>query len=486
MKWPSVRTAIVVGLTLRLLAAVYSQGYAMHDDHFVIEDGPYRWFLPDHGGWFDRAAPPGHSVAYPAMLFGLLTACTGLGITDPQTQMLVMRLLHALFATLAIPLAAAIARRVGTEESARAAAFLVAVFWILPFLSVRNLIEVVCIPPLMLGTFLVIRRQTIRDVIVAGLAFSIAFMFRYHTAILPATFIVVLAYQREWRMNIVLGLSFVICISLTQGLIDLAVWGRFLAAPLTYWQNFVTGTDQYTQGPFYQYAALLVGLLLPPASLMLLWKVFTDKRPALRFELVLPIVLFVIAHSFIANKQERFIIPILPLLVVAVAVAWTDRPTAQTSSAAARRWSTALWWWFWIFNSILLALFTFSYSKRSRVESLTYLSHLPNVKLVAVIARDGVFVPSFYLGRGIPHYTVSTDTTSTSWDSLHARTPTHVVFYDITSRDLLLSRVDSILPGRLEALTEVDPGLLDATLHWLNPKGNKNETSVVYRVTNDK
>ncbi len=479
MKFPSIRIAILIGLALRILAAVFSPGYAMHDDHFVIEDGPFRWFLEDHGGWFDRDVPPGHSVVYPGIIYGILVACINVGITDPQTQMLVMRILHALLATLTIPLAAAIARRIGSEDSARAAAFLVAVFWILPFLSVRNLIEVVSITPLMAGVYLALRRANVRDVLLAGLAFALAFVFRYHTAVIPATMIVVLAWRKERRMALLFGLSFVLAICLTQGIVDLIVWGQFLVAPATYWMNFVTGSDAYANGPIYQYLLLIVGLLIPPTSLILLWCLFKDKRPALRYEVLLPILVFVLAHSLIANKQERFIIPVVPLLLVAVAVAWTDR-TSQFPRTTT--WMNIAWLWFWIVNSSLLGLFTFSYSKRSRVESLTYLERLPGVERVAVIAKPGVFVPWFYLGHKRTTLTVLTDTTSASWKDLPTLAPTHVVFYDVASRDALLRRVDSLTPGRLIQLTEIEPGLLDATLHWLNPRGNKNEVSVVYEV----
>ncbi|MBK9184111.1 MAG: DUF2079 domain-containing protein [Ignavibacteria bacterium] len=482
MLLPSIRTAIIVGLVLRLLAAVFSPGYAMHDDHFVIEDGPYQWFLADHGGWFNRDVVPGHSVVYPGILYGILSACIGIGITDPQTQMLVMRILHALLATLAIPLAAAIARRIGSEESAKAAAFLVAVFWVLPFLGVRNLIEVVCIPPLMTGVFLVLRRGSMRDIVLAGLAFAVAFLFRYHTAVIPATMTMVLMVRREWRMAIGLVVSYATVICLTQGIVDLLVWGQFLIAPITYWMNFVTGSDEYANGPLYQYVLLLVGLLIPPTSLVLLWRLFTDKRSSLRYEVLLPIVVFVVAHSFIANKQERFIIPVVPLLLVVVAVAWIDRP--QRSSGPVR-WTSIALGWFWAVNTVLLTLFIFSYSKRSRVESLSYLHGIAGADRVAVIAKPGVFVPSFYLGHEIKTITVLTDTTSSSWGELSAFAPTHVVFYDITSRDVLLQRVNDLIPGHLTQLVEVEPGLLDATLHWLNPRGNKNETSIVYEVTSN-
>jgi len=478
MKWPSLRTTILIGLALRLVAAFFSQGYAMHDDHFVIEDGPMQWFLPDHGGWFHRVEPPGHSVVYPSILYGILSTCMNVGINDPQSQMLVVRILHALFATLTIPLAFAIARIVGSEKSARAAAFLVAVFWVFPFMSVRNLIEMMSIPPLMLGVWLTLRRSSWKDLVVAGLAFAVAFMFRYHTALIPGTMVLVLAVRRDVRSAMTLAAACVVCVSLSQGVIDLAVWGSFMAAPIAYVKSNLAGVNDYTSGPFYQYLVLIVGILIPPLSIQLLWRVTADKRPVLRWEVVLPIAVFVLAHSLIANKQERFVLPIVPLLLVAVAVAWVDRPSNVFKTSA---WTKGAWYTFWVANTILLVLFTFSYSKRSRVESLTYLSHQSNVQRVAVVG-DNIQAPSFYLYPRVPLITVSSDTTSATWDSLATFHPTHVVFFDLASRDAFLKRTEGVVGYRLDHMTDIQPGLLDATLHFLNPTGNKNQTSVVYKV----
>lgn len=477
MKLPSLRTIILIGLVLRLLAAVFSQGYAMHDDHFVIEDGPMQWFLPDHGGWFHRAEPPGHSVVYPSILYGILVSCQHLGINEPQSQMLVIRLLHALFATLAIPLAAAITRSISSERSALMAALLVAVFWPLPFLSVRNLIEMMCIPPLLAGVLFVVQRKTAWHLIIAAFCFALAFMFRYHTAIIPGTMVIVLAAQRAWKPALALAVLCLLAVGLTQGLIDLAVWGSFLAAPIAYVKSNFQGMNSYTSGPWYQYVLLLIGLLIPPTSIMLLWTVGRTRNSRLRYEVVIPILVFVVAHSCIANKQERFLLPIVPLLLMTVAIAWTERPNARTT-----RWTRAAWAWFWVGNTMLLTVFTFAYSKRSRVESLTLVSHLDNVQRVAVVTEDGVFVPTFYLYPRVPVLVVSTDTTSSTWGDLATFHPSHVVFYDHASLNDMKARVEAVTRSHVHDVADLHPGILDATLHFLNPAGNKNEVATVSEV----
>lgn len=479
LQWPSIPTSVLIGIALRIVAAVFSQGYAMHDDHFVIEDGPWQWFLPNSGGWFARDTPPGHSVVYPAILYSILWLCSLVGVADPQSQMLVMRLIHAGFATLAIPLSAAIARRVGSPHAARTAAFLVAVFWILPFLSVRNLIEVVCIPPLLAGVLLLLNKKYTRHLVFAGIAFAVAFIFRYQTAVIPITLACVLLYQRSVRSAVILTVSSLIAVSLTQGLVDLVVWGTFMAAPYQYILGSIVDSDAYSGSNVMMYIFLLIGILIPPSSLLFAWNVVRDRRADFVQFIVLPLSAFVVAHTLIGNRQERFIIPSIPLVLIAVAVAWSGR--RKTGGPLSLLWR-ASWVWFWIANTALLALFTFSYSKRSRVESLTVLAKQPHVERVAVVTRDGVFVPAFYLGKRPPVLVVSTDTTSAGWLQLSSFRPSHAVFYDNETLDVLKPRVERIIGGRLDTIAVVRPGLLDATLYRLNPRGNRNETSVVYKI----
>ena len=36
-------TIIILALVFRLIAAIFSQGYGMHDDHFIAIEEPWSW-----------------------------------------------------------------------------------------------------------------------------------------------------------------------------------------------------------------------------------------------------------------------------------------------------------------------------------------------------------------------------------------------------------------------------------------------------------
>ena len=89
---------LILGLFARLIAAIFSKGYGMHDDHFlIIEAGQsiasgydYNNWLP----WNSGGVPSGHSWFYVGFHFFLFKIFDFVGILDPQVKMLLVRFIH--------------------------------------------------------------------------------------------------------------------------------------------------------------------------------------------------------------------------------------------------------------------------------------------------------------------------------------------------------------------------------------------------------
>ena len=65
--------------------------------------------------------------------------------------MLLIRLLHAIFSVLTVWYGYKITRKISDDATAKTTALMLAFYWFFPFLSVRNLIEMACIPFIMTG-----------------------------------------------------------------------------------------------------------------------------------------------------------------------------------------------------------------------------------------------------------------------------------------------------------------------------------------------
>src|SRR5687767_9763243 len=138
----SLTVILVIALAVRLVAAFFSKGYAYHDDHFDIISIAQDWVygIPV---WLNEDLPPRHSMFYAGIHYGLFYFLEQIGITQPTTKMLVVRLLHALYSLLVVYFGYKITEALSGQRDARIVGLMLALVWFMPFMSVRNLVEMV-------------------------------------------------------------------------------------------------------------------------------------------------------------------------------------------------------------------------------------------------------------------------------------------------------------------------------------------------------
>ena len=98
---------MLVAIFLRLLAVIFSKGFGMLDDHFlVIEASTIMVNGFDYNNWLPAnnptGHPSGHGMFYVGLNFLLLKFLHFIGLTDPQGLMYVERFLHATLSLLVV------------------------------------------------------------------------------------------------------------------------------------------------------------------------------------------------------------------------------------------------------------------------------------------------------------------------------------------------------------------------------------------------
>jgi 4-amino-4-deoxy-L-arabinose transferase-like glycosyltransferase len=480
---------LLLAVLVRIVAAIFSKGYAMSDDHFVVIHIAQRW-LDGYNNWFNQGHPAAFSIVYPGLHYVLFFLLKEVGITDPQVKMLIVRLIHALYSILVVLFGYLIVLRLSNLKTARNVGVLLALFWILPFMSVRNLIEVVCIPPVLLGFYLIVlgsEENRNKFWFYAGLAFGLAFAFRYQTLIFPGGVGLVLLFQKEWRRLGYLTIGTVLALLLVQGLVDWIAWGYPLAGFHSYFIHNIGHRFSYVIGPWYQYLILILGIFIPPISFFLAFGFAkTWKKMAIIFW---PALLFLIFHSYFPNKQERFILPLLPFIVILGLIGWDNYVSNSIFWKNRKKIISGCWLWFWIINSILLIMLTFTYPKKTRVEPLVYLSQKNDLKgiIIEYNKKDLPWFPRFYLEKKVPIYRLYPEKTTQEFLREIATSdkefPNYIFFY---GNDALAERVDdleALLSVKLNFDHRINPGLIDNILYRLNPKHNLNLTSYIYKIS---
>jgi len=199
----------------------------------------------------------------------------------------------------------------------------------------------------------------------------------------------------------------------------------------------------------------------------------------------LPALAFLVAHSLIANKQERFLLPILPVLALLAGAGfagvrgWFDD----------RGWSGAyrgLWAWAAGINALLLLVSVFTYGKKDRVAPLVAIEQRQDATGVVVAQYAYRFkVPEYYLGRPQPALIVFSQRDSLLSDVSRVRDsaprPNYLVLYsNEVSRDS--AELTSALAAPLVRLMTVSPSLGDWLAHKANPRHNQARVAVVYGI----
>ncbi|NJB85540.1 hypothetical protein GGR26_001285 [Lewinella marina] len=158
-----------------------------------------------------------------------------------------------------------------------------------------------------------------RSALMAGVWFGLAFLFRYQIALLVAGFgLWLLFVHREKFRNILLlvagGLgTLAVCYPLSYWLYgewSLPAW-NYLAA------NLIEGkAATYGTRPWYGYVELVFLRGIPPLSLLYLAGFGAFCYAYRRDPVAWMGLAFVVAHSFLARKDIRFLYPLTPLLPV--------------------------------------------------------------------------------------------------------------------------------------------------------------------------
>jgi hypothetical protein len=474
---------ILLALIPRLVAVIFSKGYGMHDDHFGPIEQPFM-IMNDISYWSTRTTPHGHSIFYPLIHYLLFQGFAAVGILDPQAKMYIVRFLHALYSLLVVSFGYKIAEVLSNRETAKKAGLILALFWAFPFLSVRNLIEMVCIPPLMAGFYyaLISPKEGIKKVFIAGLFFGLAFVFRYQTLSITGTMGLVFLFKKEFKQMLLLAAGFLVTAIVIQGSVDIFAWGYPFAAFREY--MIYNANNDYTPGPWYIYSLLVLGALIPPMSFFLLFGFFKNWRKILF--IILPIIVFFVLHSLYTNKQERYIFPVIPIILTLGVVGWEGFVKESAFWSRHRITLKSLWIWFWVINFILLIPFSMYYSKRSRVETMYALYGKQISGMVLVGGKLGITLPPmFYAGvYPVPTYKIDDDEqlaqAKAKLDTAHIQ-PNYAVFFGIEDLDQRVQHIESSLGLKLKMEKRIEASFLDDVFYRLNPRNNKNQTMFLFK-----
>jgi hypothetical protein len=489
------RSILFLGLVVRVISAIFSRGFGFSDDHFMVIEVAQQWldgrddnqWLP----WNGNTNTNGPSLLYPGLHFVLFWLLQKINITDPDTKMYIVRLIHALYSMLIVYYSYKISNKLSGQEVAKRVGLIIALFWMLPMMSVRNAVEIVCIPPLLAATWMLLnaddRKQKMLAYLLAGLVAGLAFSIRFQTIMFIGGMGLALWINRKWMEGVWFGLGAVLSIVIVQNAIDYTLWGRPFVA-LTYYVIYnMANAYNYIIGPWYNYILLFAGILIPPISLFIFWGMGKSFKKYLI--VVLPALCFFVFHSYFPNKQERFVLPCLPFFIMAGIAGWTLVEQQSAYWLNHKKLLRGCWIFFWSLNLLLLAIFTPSATKIARVDVMSYLyTHRSNWQhfMIEQSTSWNIEIPPLYYSGEFPSYygvcgERPADTVFAEIKHNNQPLPDYILFAENKDLETRVANIRKHVPNmELEAV--IESSFIDRLFYTLNPI-NTEITYYVYRVT---
>ena len=480
---------------VRLVSVIFSKGYGMHDDHFLVIEASKSWVDgADYNNWLPKEGvsqqqPSGHSFFYVGLHYFLFLFLKFIHINDPQNQMYIVRLLHALISLITVYCGYKITLKLSDEKQARTVGLLLALFWFMPFLSVRNLVEVVCVAPLMLATWVAVKNENNSNIgpfVLVGILLGVAFSVRFQTILFTGGFGLALLFTKRIKEMFIVGLLFIVVAAGVQGITDFYIWGKPFVEFKEYVRYNIENANSYSTQPWYLYMIFLSGILIPPISLFLLFGYFKNWKKQLL--LFLPSFVFLVFHSYFPNKQERFIFPIIPFVITLGYIGWYEFVNSSNFWANHKTALKRCWIFFWTLNIIALLVVSFAYSKRNRVESMVYVAKKGDLTRVVIedSNRDDILMPPlFYLQKWGVVYGVTKQKSAAQFYEEYKLLPekdkpNYVVFMQEDNIEQRVADFKKCFPTLTYEAT-IEPSFIDKLVHWLNPV-NKNQTTYIYKI----
>ncbi len=333
--------ALAAGALARALCAWLATTFHSRDDyHHVLQ--PALLWLQDPAFDWEHSGLPGagyRSHLLPRLCTLALRALRALGVEGPLGQLRGLGLLMGLYSLWLVPAMAQAGRVFFDRRTARIAAWAAALYFPFPYVGTRLLIEGLAMPPLLVGLSASVAARA-SQVVGGGMLLGLACWWRPQVCFALIGLVAGLwrwqagrpaaAVALPWRQRLgCLAAGFTATMAL-QIAWDALTTHTFLG-PLRHnvALNLAPSSNLSRSAPS-GYLGLLLLLSLPPATLWLLPAAWAAARRAA--PLGLSFASFFLAHSLIAHKEDRFLIPALPLL-------------ALLGATAASKWRNAWHWW---------------------------------------------------------------------------------------------------------------------------------------------
>jgi GPI mannosyltransferase 3 len=315
--WNELHLIVVIGLAIRLILALNFDTIYHPDEIFQYVEQAHRWeFGYGNIPWEYRYGI--RSWILPGFIAGLLHLLRIFHIEDPNIYTPAIKTIFCVFSVSIIYSTYIITRNIASEKAARLASVVACLWHELIFFASKAMPEVISTYLIAIAIACLVTKPQIRNSLLFGISCGIVTVLRYQYLPIVITLFVLAALK--WSKKQILLISMIIIMAVMgAGYVDYLTWGSFFAS---YYNNYLYNSvykvsEIFGIEPFSYYftgGAFIITILsyfLTPR----------DNKPWIIFACILSVI---ISHSFIAHKEFRFIIAVVPLSIILVSIVFSS------------------------------------------------------------------------------------------------------------------------------------------------------------------
>lgn len=330
----------------------------------------------------------------------------------------------------------------------------------MPFISTRSFGETLCIPFIALGMSY-FHIESKRDLTLSFFWIGIATLFRFQVGVIWSLLALYVIIQKPKAFFRILGVGVILLVF--QTLIDLSFDRYPLQTLVDYLKVNEGGATSYGVSPWYSTWLLAFAPMAGPFLLLATKDIlsFLKKHKAL----FISVVGFILIHSLVPHKEERFLFPIFFFLL------WILASIEFSKNFKTKTYALILW-------LIHLPLFIISTLSNPQASELAILEDLQKYESSTIFSYDSVMeksrIKNYYLRGKINFLSASQNHTLQAKDC----TPCAI----ISSHKDLLQLNDSLQRHLSCEDIKKAQSLSDYLLYSINPKRNKKRAPSFYRL----
>ncbi len=394
------------------------------------------------------------------MLANLSKLALSLGITDPSSQLkfvllvvgTLVYLMHALYGLKLLEFS-----KSSSQNTKVLFLFFLGFYFVTPLLFTRPLIENLAGPFLTASAYFAVEfwnKKTARSLFFGMLSVMIASLFRYQTGVCMLALVFAVLLRGKTRDYIVLALSGLFCF-LLSGAVDWYLTGTFHGSFLSYVSYNAQFSSTFGVQPFYLFTLLFIALTVPP-TFVSKYKGFEWKE---QYGPLVPALvsfgIFLLIHSMIPHKEERFMVPVLALFLLLLTPLASHLVFVEK-----QKWRVV---YFCTINFLILPFASFNVPQKNTIGLVEFLNTRPEIRTVFTVQDSLTIFPTAYSLDPASAQEVSTKEA----DNLKLHNCSEAIAVRKDYEPQMAS-----LDDRFIKLDEFQPGILEWLLVKMNPKHN--------------